>query len=121
MRVVTVSCGATRLVASIAERRRERIRGLIGRRAAGALLLPGTRSVHSFGMREPIDAVLLDAKLRVVEIVRLHPRRVLVPRARVRHVLEVPRSPFRTGEVVRIVVGERSAGEHADQLEEQDG
>jgi uncharacterized membrane protein (UPF0127 family) len=120
VRVVSVSCGATRVVAGIAERRRERMRGLIGGHAPGALLLPGTRSVHSFGMRQPIDAVLLDAELRVLEVVRLRPRRLLVRAARVRHVLEVPRSPFRIGDVVRIA-GERSAGEKAEELKEQDG
>jgi hypothetical protein len=35
-------------------------------------------------------------------------------------VLEVPRSPFRIGDVVRIA-GERSAGEKAEELKEQDG
>jgi uncharacterized membrane protein (UPF0127 family) len=107
-------------VTGVAERRRERMRGLIGGRALCALLLPRTRSVHTFGMREPIDVVLLDEDLRIVEIVHLPPHRVLLPRARVRHVLEVPRSPFRTGDLVRIA-GERSVGEEAEEFELQDG
>jgi uncharacterized membrane protein (UPF0127 family) len=120
VRVVSLSCGAIRVVAGIAEERRERMLGLIGRHAPGTLLLPGTRSIHTLGMREPIDVVLLDAEFRVIEIVRLSPRRLLLPRDRVRHVLEMPRSPFRSGDVVRIA-GERSAGEKADELEEQNG
>jgi hypothetical protein len=40
-------------------------------------------------MRFPIDAVLLDRRWSVVEVVRLVPGRVLLPRPRVCHVLEV--------------------------------
>jgi hypothetical protein len=94
------------------------MRGLIGRRAPRALLLPRTRSVHSFGLTEPIDAVLLDDELRVVEIVRLRPRRLLLPRAHVRHVLEVGRSPFERGDVLRIGDG-RSGDQEPEELEDK--
>jgi uncharacterized protein len=40
-------------------------------------------------MRFAIDAVLLDRDDRVVEVVRLPPGRILLPRPRVRHILEV--------------------------------
>ena len=76
----------------VPEDRDERMRGL--RRRPGlepneGLLLEGCRSVHTFGMRFPIDAVLLDRRHRVVTVVRLPPRRLLRPRRHVRHVLEV--------------------------------
>jgi len=53
------------------------------------MLLPRCRSVHTVGMRFPIDAVLLDASLHVVAVVRMRPWRVLRPRLGSRHVLEV--------------------------------
>ncbi|TMK37344.1 MAG: DUF192 domain-containing protein [Actinobacteria bacterium] len=71
---------------------RERARGLLGRSGLEpneGLLLEHSRSVHTFGMRFPIDAVLLDRDDRVIGVVRLPPNRVLLPRPRVRAVLEV--------------------------------
>jgi hypothetical protein len=77
----------------VASTRRERARGLIGRPRLGrreGLFLPRCRSIHSFGLRAtPIEAVLLDHELRVLEVVRIEPARVLWPRRGVRHVLEV--------------------------------
>jgi uncharacterized membrane protein (UPF0127 family) len=72
--------------------RRERARGLLGRAALGpdhALLLRRCRSVHTFGMRFAIDVVLLDGTWRTLAVVRMPPGRLLRPRRRVRHVLEV--------------------------------
>jgi uncharacterized protein len=76
----------------IPETRRERARGLLGRSGLEpneGLLLEHTRSVHTFGMRFSIDAVLLDRDDRVIGVVRLSPNRVLLPRPHVRAVLEV--------------------------------
>jgi uncharacterized membrane protein (UPF0127 family) len=72
-------------------RRRERIRGLTGRDrmdAGRALLLPRTRSIHTFGMRFPISVALLDARFRVIAVRTVGPRRIVLPRRGVRHVLE---------------------------------
>jgi len=72
-------------------RRRERMRGLIGRdrlEPHHALLLLRTRSVHTFGIRFAVLAVLLDQGLSVAGIKMLSPGRLLLPRAGVRHVLE---------------------------------
>ena len=80
------------LVVWIPETLRERARGLLGRselQPNEGLLLERSRSVHTFGMRFPIDAVLLDRDDRVIAVVRLSPNRVLLPRGRVRSVLEV--------------------------------
>jgi uncharacterized membrane protein (UPF0127 family) len=76
----------------VPETGRERARGLMGRGALApheGLLLRRCRSVHTFGMRFAIDAILLDRQDRVLAIVRLSPRRVLLPRPGVRHILEV--------------------------------
>ena len=67
-----------------ATRWRRRLLGLAFRRRppeGWALLIPRCRSVHTFGMRFPIDVVFLDAQGRVVRIARaVPPRRVLVCR-----------------------------------------
>jgi uncharacterized membrane protein (UPF0127 family) len=102
MRTCVAVCGDRRAPVDVAETELERVRGLIRSGPPRGLLLPRTRSVHTFGMREPIDAVLLDARNRVVAVVRLAPRRVLLPRRCVRAVLELWRSPFVPGDVVRI-------------------
>jgi uncharacterized membrane protein (UPF0127 family) len=55
-----------------------RLRGLLGRPPTPTpLLVVPARSVHTAGMRRPIDVVFLDADLRVVKVVRgLRPYRV---------------------------------------------
>lgn len=54
------------------------------------LLLPRCRSVHTFGMRFPLDVAFLDPEGRVVRLVRgVPPRRVAGCRL-ARHVLETP-------------------------------
>jgi uncharacterized membrane protein (UPF0127 family) len=70
---------------------RERMRGLAGRDdlpPGRALLLDRTCSVHTLGMRFDITVALLDRDMRVLAIRRLPRRRLLLPRRRVRHVLE---------------------------------
>jgi hypothetical protein len=54
-----------------------------------ALLLVRTRSVHTFGMRFAIVAALLDRDWIVRVVVRMPPRRVLLPRPGVHDVLEL--------------------------------
>jgi uncharacterized protein len=58
----------------------ERMRGLLGRAALAeddALLLMPCASVHTLGMRYPIDVLYLDPDLRIVKRVdNLPPRRV---------------------------------------------
>jgi uncharacterized membrane protein (UPF0127 family) len=103
MRRAVVVAGSRRALVDVAERRRERVRGLIGSLPGRGLLLPRTRSVHTFGMRRPIDVVLLDARLRVVHVIRMVPGRILLPRPRVRHVLELDRAPFVAGDALTIV------------------
>jgi uncharacterized membrane protein (UPF0127 family) len=68
------------------------MRGLLGRdglQPGESLLLERTRSVHTFGMRFAIEAVLLDGSWVVVAVVRMRPRRLLLPRRGVRDVLEL--------------------------------
>ncbi|WCO65558.1 DUF192 domain-containing protein [Iamia majanohamensis] len=68
----------------VASTRRARGRGLLGRDGvAGALWLPGVRSVHTVGMRFALDVAWVDRSGRVLRTRRMAPRRASawVPRA----------------------------------------
>jgi uncharacterized membrane protein (UPF0127 family) len=56
---------------------RARSRGLLGRDGIdGALLLQRAKSVHTFGMRFPIDVAFVDRDLVVIRTVAMRPWRV---------------------------------------------
>lgn len=79
--------------------RRSRLLGLAGverTRAGAGLLLPACRSVHTFGMRFPLDVVFLDAELRPLSIRRLVPPNRIAFEPAARAVLEVA-APDETG------------------------
>jgi uncharacterized membrane protein (UPF0127 family) len=83
----------------IADRRADRRRGLLGRTGLeGALLLPSCRSVHTIGMRFPIDVAMCrptGGDAYVVCFVRtLRPWRVTVPRLRSGAVIEAEAGSF---------------------------
>jgi hypothetical protein len=64
---------------------------LLSRERAGpGLAIPRCRSVHTFGMRFPLDVLFLDSKLRVVEIRRAVPPGRIVRSDRAVAVLELP-------------------------------
>ena len=83
------------------------MRGWRGRSAVGpddVLLLDRTRSIHTFGMRLPISVVLLDRELVVRSVRPVRPRRLLLPRPRIRHILECAEGvDLRPGDRLRIV------------------
>jgi hypothetical protein len=97
---------------------RERMRGLCGRdrmEPDHAFLLPRTRSVHTFGMRFPLSVALLDDQLRVMAVRTVGPRRIVLPRRGVRHVLECRSGgDLRPGDVLRLGVW-RSGKDDVDQ------
>ncbi len=73
----------------VADSRRSRRRGLLGRDGAdGALLLPRTRSIHTFGMRFPIDVAFCDDDLTVLRVMTVPPCRLVLPRPGERCVIE---------------------------------
>ena len=84
-----------------AESARERARGLLGRSslpAGQAMWLAPCRSIHTVGMRFPIDVVFLDRDARVVTIHQgVPPFRLTWGGWRARGVLE-----FAAGEVARL-------------------
>lgn len=60
----------------VAEGAAARRRGLLGRDSfEGALLFENTRSVHSLGMRFPMDVAFCDADLVVIKTMRSAPPR----------------------------------------------
>ena len=67
------------------------MRGLLGTRTpdpAAALVIPGARRIHTFGMRYAIDVAFFDDGLRVFRLMTMAPNRV-TPRVRgARFVLE---------------------------------
>ena len=85
------------------------MRGLLGRASLGsdeALLLSGSPSIHTLGMRFAISVVWLDAGGRVIEVRRLAPGRIVLGRRRSRHVLECAEGAApEIGERLRIVGG----------------
>jgi uncharacterized membrane protein (UPF0127 family) len=75
----------------VPESRRERMRGLLGRRGlppGSALLLERTRSIHTFGMKFPITVAFLDDEMRVLVLKEVRPGRIVLPRIRASHILE---------------------------------
>ena len=79
----------------VAADRRARRKGLLGRDGIeGALLLAPARSVHSIGMRFPIDVAWLDGDLTVLRMVRLDRNRMTRPVVRARSVLEAEAGAF---------------------------
>jgi len=79
----------------VADTRPSRRRGLLGRDGVeGALLLVPARSVHSLGMRFPIDVAWLDGDLTVVRTTRVARHRLTRPVLRARSVLEAEAGSF---------------------------
>jgi uncharacterized protein len=83
-----------------------RMRGLLGRDGIeGALLLRPATSVHTLGMRFPLDVAYCDADLVVLEVVRgMPPWRMAAPRRRCRNVVETEAGAF---DRWRLGVGDR--------------
>src|SRR5512145_2185440 len=79
----------------VAESWRARTRVLLGRDVIdGALLLRPARSVHTVGMRFPIDVAFCDAELRVIRAVTMPRHRVSRPVWRARAVIEAEAGSF---------------------------
>jgi uncharacterized protein len=81
-----------RWTVGVAVTRRERRRGLLGLDGLAVrhgLALLSCRSVHTVGMRFPIEVVALDRALVVRQVVRCRPGRVVLPRLKIDHMLEV--------------------------------
>ena len=79
----------------VADTRRDRRRGLLGRDGIeGALLLRPARSVHTLGMRFAIDVAFCDRDLVVVATRTMARHRLGRPRFKARSVLEAEVGAF---------------------------
>lgn len=79
----------------VASSRADRRRGLLGLDGfEGALLIERTRSVHSIGMRFPLDVAFCDEDLVVLHTRRLPRHRVLLPVLLARQVIEAEAGRF---------------------------
>ncbi len=75
-----VSEGTVIASAEVAEGRRARGRGLLGRTGLeGAFVIPRCRWVHTVTMKFPLDIAYLDAEGTIVKTIRMTPHRVGVP------------------------------------------
>ncbi|HMD45916.1 MAG TPA: DUF192 domain-containing protein [Acidimicrobiales bacterium] len=78
-----------------AEEFSDRARGMLGRRSyEGAMILPGTRSVHTLFVQFPLDVAFLDRDLVVLDTCRVVPHRITMPRRGGRTVLEAASGSF---------------------------
>jgi uncharacterized membrane protein (UPF0127 family) len=72
-----------------------RVRGLLGRDSfEGAMLLRPARSVHTLGMRFPIDVAFCDDQLEVIAVRTMRPNRIGAPVWKARCVLEAEAGAF---------------------------
>jgi uncharacterized membrane protein (UPF0127 family) len=84
----------------VAESFRGRFVGLLGRDGVeGALLLRPAWSVHTLGMRFPIDVAFLDRDLRVLRTTTMRPWRLGRPMLSSRAVLEAEAGAFASWEL----------------------
>lgn len=79
----------------VADGRRARRRGLLGRDGVdGAVLLRPCRSVHTLGMRFPVDAAFCDRDLVVLRVVTVRRNRVTRAVLRANAVVEAEAGSF---------------------------
>ena len=79
----------------VADSFKARLKGLIGRKdLEGAILLRPARSVHTVGMRFPIDVAYCDRDMRVIALVTMRPLRVGRPRRKAHAVVEARAGAF---------------------------
>ena len=84
----------------VASSRRDKRRGLLGRdRVEGALLIEGARSVHTFGMRFPIDVAHLDDDGVVLRVTTMPRNRLGLPVRHASRVIEAEAGCFRHWEL----------------------
>jgi uncharacterized protein len=72
-----------------------RLKGLLGRDGIdGALLIKGSKAVHTLGMRFPIDVAFCDDSLTVLTTLCMPRHRIGAPRLKARCVIEAEAGAF---------------------------
>jgi uncharacterized membrane protein (UPF0127 family) len=96
----------------IADTRRSRRRGLLGRESMeGALVIAPCRWIHTVGMKFPIDVAYLDEDGVVVKTIQMQRFRVGIPVWNARSVIEAEAGAFgrwglRVGDRIEVRTGE---------------
>jgi uncharacterized membrane protein (UPF0127 family) len=81
--------------AEVADQFGVRAKGLLRKSGyEGAMVFPRTRSVHTFGMRFPIDVAFCDERMVVVDVATLSPWRMSMPRRRCHSIVEAEAGAF---------------------------
>lgn len=79
----------------VADTFKARLKGVVGRSSLdGALLIRPTCSVHTLGVKFPLDVVYCDSEMRVIDMVTMAPNRIGMVRFRARAVIEAPKGSF---------------------------
>ena len=79
----------------VADSVRAKLRGLLGRDGIdGAMLFRSTRSVHTLGMRFPLDVAFCDRDLVVLDTTTMAPHRIGLPRLKAHCVIEAEAGAF---------------------------
>lgn len=87
--------GQVLATAEVASTRAERRNGLLGRTDMDGVFVLKARSVHTIGMKFPIDVAFCDAQGAVLKVVTLVPNRVTLPVSKARSAIEAPAGAFR--------------------------
>ncbi len=75
---------------------KEKIIGLIGKRNIKPLLLETRFGIHTFGVKYPIDVVILNGQYRVVDTAEnLKPNRIFIWNPKYKRVLELPKGTIK--------------------------
>ncbi|HSW96989.1 MAG TPA: DUF192 domain-containing protein [Candidatus Saccharimonadales bacterium] len=88
----------------------EKIVGLIGKKQSYPLLIETRFGIHTFGVRFPIDVVILDKKFHVRDLyVSMKPNRIFLWNPLFPYVIELPKGTIATkkikkGEKVKLMV-----------------
>lgn len=81
-----------RIKAKVARGFREKTVGLIGKRKPYPLLIQTRFGIHTFGLRFPIDVLVLDKQSRIVNLKEsLNPNRIFVWHPKHNTVIELPK------------------------------
>ena len=106
-----------RLRVEVPQTRRERMKGLLGRRElepGRGLFLEHARSIHTFGMRFRLRAAFLDRELRVLYVRDVPPGRLVLARRGTRHILECGDSDLRSGDRL-VPLAHEGADDHGEE------
>lgn len=79
----------------VADTMSSRMAGLLGRDGIdGAMLIKPARSVHTFGMKFPMDVAFCDGQLQVLVVRTMVRNRMSLPRLKARCVIEAEAGAF---------------------------